>query len=267
MGRKVWGFTIAAPLFDQDPGGPPAPPAPPPAETVSMTKAELEAMIEGRVGAAVKAAKKNADPGISAEERKELDRLKKADEDRAREALAAKGNYDAALKSQEESIRKEYEPKLAKASETASQLQKRLEDKVIGQTVAEAAGSFNAVNPAQVRQLLASEFKMDDEFNATVVDDKGQQRFVAGKPMTPEQRVKEFLDQNPHLVRSTAGAGGGAGGGRTMTTGDASLIKQAEDKVKAAYDIALQSGTPVALAAHAKAQRELDALKAGKPAA
>jgi hypothetical protein len=237
---------------------------PPVDDKVSMTQAELDALITGRVSAAIKAAKKDA--GATSEERAELERLRKGEEERARKELEAKGNYEAALKSQEKSIRDEYEPKIKAADEKLGGMQKRLEDKVIGQTVSEAAGQFNAVNPAQVRQLLAAEFKMDDAYNAIVVDDQGNQRFVAGKPMTPEQRVKEFLDANPHLVRSTAGAGGGASGGRSVTTGDASAITAAEAEVKAAEQEALRTGSPRALQAHETAVKKLAALKAGKAA-
>lgn len=232
MGRRgfgIWGFTIALPLFDPDPPGPPAPPAD---EKVTMTKAELEEMITGRVGAAVKAATKGAG-GATPEEKAELERLRAAEEQRKRDELAAKGRYDEALKAQEESIRKEYDPKVSAEKERADRAHKQLEERVVGLAVVEAAGKLNAVNPAQVRQLIASQLKMDDDYNATVVDEKGNQRFIAGKPMTPEQLVKEFLDANPHLVRSTAGAGGGAGGGKSTTgTGDTTEIQAQEQKLK-----------------------------------
>jgi hypothetical protein len=238
MGKGIglWNI-IMAPYFDEGGGagaGAGAGAGGGEPEKVSMTKAELEALIEGRIGAAVKAATKNAGGGASAEEKAELERLRKAEEDRQREALAAKGKYDEALKSQEESIRKEYEPKITTEKERADKAHKQLEERVIGLAVVEAAGKLNAVNPAQVRRLIDNQLRMDDEYNATVVDEKGNQRFVAGKAMTPEQLVKEFLDQNPHLVRSTAGAGGGASGGKSTTGGgDASEAAKKEAEIKA----------------------------------
>lgn len=226
---------------------------------------ELEALVKGRVDSAVALAVKKAGGGTSDADKAELERLRKIEADRELKDKEARGQYDAALKSQEESIRKELEPKIQAEKDRADAAQKQLEAKVIGQSVAEAAGKMNAVDPAQVRQLLAADFRMDDRYEAIVVDGEGKQRFVAGKPMTPEQRVEEFLKANPHMVRSTAGDGGGAAGSKTAKTGDVSAIQAAEAKVKALEDEALRTGQPRALAAHAAAVKELAALK-GKSA-
>lgn len=226
-------------------------------KVVTMAKTELEALIKGRVAAATLLAKRKAEPDP------EVEAMRKRLEEIDRQELEKKGQYDAALKSQEESIRKEYEPKLTAAETKAKTAQEKLEERVVGLAVSDAAGKMNAVNPTQVRLLLAHDMKMNDSYEAIVVDEHGSQRFVAGKPMTPEQRVKEFLDQNPHMVRSTAGAGGGAGGGKSLVTGDVSAIQTAEAKVKTLADEALRSGTPKALIAHAAAVKELARLKAG----
>lgn len=233
------------------------------ADKVTMTNAELDALIKGRVDSAVALATKKKDPGTSEADKAELETLRKEREDRARAELEKKGQYDAALKSQEDSIRKEYEPKLTAETEKAKTAQAKLEEKVVGLAVSDAAGKLNAVNPEQVRRLLGSNVKMNDAYEAIVVDDAGAQRFVAGKPMTSDQLVKEFLDANPHLVRSTAGAGGGAGGGRSLTTGDATAIQTLEAKVKALADEATKTGSPRTLVAHEQAVKELAKLKAG----
>ena len=259
-GFSVWGVPVM--FFDGD-GGPPAPPAPPADYTVTMTKAELDTLIKGRIDSAVAAATKKAP---SPEALAELETLRNEKRQREQDELAKKGQYEAALKSQEDSIRKEYEPKLTAAEQRAKDVQTKLEDKVVGLAVSDAAGKLNAVNPEQVRRLLASDVRMNEQFEAIVVDAAGNQRFVAGKAMTPEQLVKEFLDANPHLVRSTAGAGGGAGGGRSVTSGDGSAIAAAEAKVKALAEEATRSGTPRALVAHEQAVKELNKLKAGAAA-
>jgi hypothetical protein len=259
MKRTLW-HGITQLYFDADPASGSGAPADPPADVVTMTQAELDALIKGRVGAAVAQATKKAP---SADALAELEALRKEKAASALKDLEAKGQYDAALKSQEESLRKEYEPKLTAAEQKAQTLQTKLEERVIGLSVSDAAGKMNAVNPEQVRRLLAAEFKMNDSFEPLVFGEDGSQRFVAGKAMTPEQRVKEFLDQNPHLVRSTAGPGGGAGGGRTTTTGDTSALVEAQAKVKAAEAEALKTGAPRALAVHAQAVRDLQRLQAG----
>jgi hypothetical protein len=192
---------------------------------------ELEALVKGRVDSAVALAVKKAGGGTSDADKAELDKLRKEQADRERAAQEAKGNYEAALKSQEKSIRDEYEPKVTAEKTRADTAHGELEKRVIGLAVSDAAGKLNAVNPAQVRQLIAGSLKMDDHYEAVVVDEEGKPRFVAGKAMTVEQLVKEFLDANPHLVRSSAGDGGGAGGEKDKG-GDASAIAQQEAVIK-----------------------------------
>jgi hypothetical protein len=205
-------------------------------EKVSMTQAELEALISGRVAAAVKQVEKKSGGGTSDEERKELDALRKEREARDLKDKEARGQYDAALKSQEESIRKEYEPKLTEAQESAKKLRERLLEKTIGVEVVNAAAKFNAVNPERVKRLLSHPgepigyIKPGEDDEPIVVDAQNNQRFVNGKPMTPEQLVKEYLDGNPNEVKSNAGDGGGAGDGKSKG-GDASPIAELEAEI------------------------------------
>lgn len=251
-------FGVMLPAFEGDGGGGGTGVE----DKVTLSNAELEKLIEGRVSSAVAlATKKAGQGGVSEAEKAELETLRKEREERDRKEKEARGQYDAALKSQEESIRKEYEPKLTEFETRAKAAHEKLEEKVVGVAVSDAAGRLNAVNPAQVRLLLARDFKMNDQYEAIVLDEQGNQRFLAGKPMTPEQRVKEYLDQNPHLVRSNGATGGGAGGGRTIATGDASAIAEAEAKVKALEAEVQATGSSRAITAHRKAFDELTALK------
>lgn len=242
MARRGFGFWgIGQPFFDEGGGGAGGGTGDGGAgggggtdDKVTMTSAELEALISGRIAAAVKKAQKSN--GVSDEERKELEQLRKEREERDRKDKEARGQYDAALKSQEESIRKEYEPKLAEAQEAAKKLRERLLEKTIGAEVVNAAAKYNAVNPERVKRILSQPgepvgyIKPGDDDEPIVVDAQGNQRFVAGKPMSPEQLVKEYLDQNPNEVKSTAGDGGGAGDGKSKT-GDASPIAELEAEI------------------------------------
>jgi hypothetical protein len=140
---------------------------------------------------ATKKAKKEAgeDPEVKA--------LREFKAEQDRKALERKGEYEKALASQRESLEKEWTPKLTAEQERATSWLSKLRENVVGLRLSDAAGKLNAVNPAQVRQLLDAHLKLDDNHDPIVVDDAGNPRFVGGKPMTPDQLVKEFLDAQP----------------------------------------------------------------------
>jgi hypothetical protein len=226
-------------------------------DKISLTKAELEGRIASAVALASKKAKREADesPDVKAMR----DRIAEID----RQELERKGEYEKALASQKDSLEKEWAPKLTAEQERANKLASKLRENVVGLRLSDAAGKLNAVNPGQVRQLLDTHLKLDDNHDPIVVDGQGNPRFVGGKPMTADQLVKEFLDANPHMVRAqNTGDGGGAGGGRTMADGTVTpelaklqaAVEQAEKDYK-------ETGSQRALAAFSKATRELDAAK------
>ena len=67
----------------------------------------------------------------------------------------------------------------------------------------QAASQFKSVNPEQVKSLLRNNVKLVNG-EVEVVDEAGQVRYSdAGKPLTPQELVKEFLDRNPHFVQAT----------------------------------------------------------------
>ena len=67
----------------------------------------------------------------------------------------------------------------------------------------QAASQFKSVNPEQVKSLLRNNVKLVNG-EVEVVDEAGQVRYSdAGKPLTPQELVKEFLDKNPHFVQAT----------------------------------------------------------------
>jgi hypothetical protein len=205
---------------------------------------------------ATKRAKKEAseDPEVKA--------LREFKAEQDRKELERKGEYEKALASQKESLEKEWTPKLTAEQERSNKLASKLRENVVGLRLSDAAGKLNAVNPAQVRQLLDAHLRLNDNHDPIVVDDAGNPRFVGGKPMSPDQLVKEFLDANPHMVRGVAGDGGGAGGGRTLTEGASSPeIAKIQAEVERAEKEYAATGSPRALAAFSKATRALTEAK------
>jgi hypothetical protein len=67
-----------------------------------------------------------------------------------------------------------------------------------------AAAKYSAVNAEQVRQLLQSNLRLNDEGDVEIVDNKGTVRYTdGGTPLSVDELVKEFLDTNPHFRSAT----------------------------------------------------------------
>lgn len=207
---------------------------------LSISEEEFEQRIVGRIKQAESTWKKaNTVSTLTAEERVELEQSRKDREEAKRKELESKGQYDAALKAQEESIRKPYEEQGKKSQERIDGLTGRLRTAIVTNSLLSAAAAGNAYDAKQVVALNERFVKLDDEFNPTVVDEHGQPRFVAGKPMTQEQLIAEFLTANPHMVKAPAGMqGGGASGGasrQNVQPTELDALEQAVKDAEAAY--------------------------------
>jgi len=63
-----------------------------------------------------------------------------------------------------------------------------------------AAATYKAVAPEQVKQLLANQVRLNDDGEVEVVDNTGKTRYSdKGKPLAVEDLVRDFLDANPHF--------------------------------------------------------------------
>lgn len=129
-------------------------------ETVSMTQAEIDALIADRIG---------------------RERKKYADYNDLKAAAAKLAEIEESQKTE-----------LQKATETAAQYQERLEalnsklrTQAVTSAITQAALAAGAVNPAQVVKLLDLEVEVDDDYN--IVTDV-------------EAAVTAFLTENPHLT-------------------------------------------------------------------
>lgn len=90
-----------------------------------------------------------------------------------------------------------------------------------------AAAELNAVSPSQVATLIRQNLKTDDNGNLSVVNAEGQPRLNAeGEPMTEKELIKEFLSNNPHLVKASGSSGAGSIGGTAFNAGSAKTIKR-----------------------------------------
>jgi hypothetical protein len=227
----------------------------------------VEAIVEERLGKARRTWEKQfGGPGAL----DELDRLRREEADRKRKEEEAKGNYERALASAEErwtSKEKSWQ------DERGTLLGKLREKTVRGAIIALAAD--RAYKPDQIADLLERRVQLDEAgYEPKVLGLDGKPAFVGGKPMTIDQLVNTFLDDNAHLAKAanTGGAGGAAGGASTADGGQhgagagAGGVSREIAEAKAAYEKAKElaeklGGTTEITAAH-KAKRELDKLEA-----
>ena len=128
------------------------------------------------------------------------------------------------VKKQEENALKEKEIKEAKSkSELEKLMQQRISEKDteilkykteikkerIDNSVLSVASKMNAVNPQQVVDLLKTDIKLNDDNRIEILDNNSNIRYnEKGELLTIEQRVKEFLDANPHFSQGSKSGSG-----------------------------------------------------------
>jgi hypothetical protein len=123
----------------------------------------------------------------------ELKQLKTQAESKKLEDAKKRGEFDKLM--QELATKKDQE------------IQKRdlvIRDYKINTPLLTAAANHKAVNADQVKALLASNIRLNDEGDVEVIDSKGSVRYTdKGKLLSVDDLVSEFLQQNPHFVAAT----------------------------------------------------------------
>ena len=79
----------------------------------------------------------------------------------------------------------------------------------IDNSVLSVASKHKAISPSQVVSLLKDDIKLNDDGRVEILDNNSNIRYNSkGELLTIEERVKEFLDANPHFRQgSLAGSG------------------------------------------------------------
>jgi hypothetical protein len=99
-----------------------------------------------------------------------------------------------------------------------------IRDFKLEQPLLNLAAQYRSVNPAQVKQLLRNNLRLNDDGEVEVVDDKGAVRYSdAGKPLSVEQYVQDWLQANPHFVSAAPATTTTQGGVRDMSPGPVDL--------------------------------------------
>lgn len=94
--------------------------------------------------------------------------------------------------------------KLAARDAEISKRDKIIEEFRLNTPVLDAAARYRAVAPEQVKQLIRNNLRLNADGEPEIVDREGKVRYDdAGRPLSVDSFVQEFLQQNPHFVQPT----------------------------------------------------------------
>src|SRR6056300_1316402 len=189
-------------------------------ETKTFKQDQLNNIIESRVMA----------------ERKKYEKKLQEEEKQKEELVKQKQVEEAKTKAEIEKIMQD---RLAEKEQELSAFKQQMKMEKVDKSILSVASSNRAVNPDQVVALLKSEIQLADDGRTEVLDNNGNIRYnEKGQPLTIEERVKEFLDSNPHFRQgSLSGSGSqnaiGGNSQQPINIGDLDLNNPADRKVYA----------------------------------
>ena len=172
----------------------------PKTESKSFTQEQLDNIVQARLMA----------------ERKKYERKMEEEEKQKTELLKQKQIEEAKSKSEIEKLMKE---RIAEKDTEILRYKNEIKKEKIDNSILSVASKNNAINPQQVVQLIEREVKLNDDGRIEVLDNNSNVRYnPKGELLTIEDRVKEFLDTNPHFRNATVqGSGSKASiGGNTV---------------------------------------------------
>ena len=181
---------------------------------------------------------------LEAEKNKYEKKLQEEESQKA-ELLKEQQLKEAKSKSEIEKIMQE------RLSEKDSELQKvkdQIKKEKVDNSILSIANKEKSINAQQVVALLKNEVKYNDDGRIEVVDNNSNVRYNSnGELLTIEDRVKEFLDSNPHFRQwSLSGSGSqSAIGGKTVkpfNLQDLDLTKPEDRKAYQEYRAKRDSG-------------------------
>ena len=193
-------------------------------ENKVFTAEQLEQIVQRRLERYKKTVSNKLD-GIDIEEAKKLLEEKKLKE---LEIAKQRGEFDKVLK---ETVSK----KDSKIQSLESEL-KRIR---IDETLVNVASGLKAVKPAEVKQLLRNNVRLNDQGSVEVINEDGTPRYSEkGEPMSVNDLVNEYLKNNPHHVMATQSGSGsqskiGGASPKQLKIGDLDLSNPNDRKVYA----------------------------------
>jgi hypothetical protein len=181
---------------------------------------------------------------LEAEKSKYEKKLQEEEKQKA-EILRQKQVEEAKTKADIEKIMQE---RIKEKEEEVLRYKTQIKKEKVDNSILSIASSNNAINPSQVVALLKEEVKYNDDGRIEVVDNNSNVRYnKSGQPFSLEDRVKEFLDSNPHFRKGSMSGSGSqsAIGGKTVkpfNLQDLDLSKPEDRKAYAEYRKKRDSG-------------------------
>jgi hypothetical protein len=189
-------------------------------ETKTFTQSQIDNMIASRVMA----------------ERNKYEKKIAEEETKKQELLKQKELEEAKSKQEVEKIMQQ---RLAEKEAEINKIKTEVKAERIDKQILAIASTNKAVNPDQVVSLLKSEVQLSEDNRVEVLDQNGNIRYnEKGQPLSVEERVKEFLDTNPHFRQgSLSGSGSqssiGGNSQKPRSIGDLDLNNPSDRKVYA----------------------------------
>ena len=189
-------------------------------EQKTFTQDQLNSIIESRVMA----------------ERRKYEKKIQEEENQKAELVKQEQLKEAKTKQDLEKIMQE---RLSEKEQEIQRIKNEMVAEKIDKQILAVASTNKAVVPEQIVSLLKSELQLADDGRVEVLDNNRNIRYnEKGQPLTVEDRVKEFLDTNPHFRQgSLSGAGSQSSiGGNSLqpkSIGDLDLNNPADRKVYA----------------------------------
>ena len=137
-----------------------------------------------------------------AKQQRQIDELKKAEE----EALKEKQIQEAKTKADLEKLMHE---RISAKDNELSKYKNMIKEEKVDNSIMSVASKNDAIAPSQVVSLLKNEVNYNDDGRIEILDNNNNIRYnPKGELLSIEDRVKEFLDANPHFRKgSLSGTG------------------------------------------------------------
>jgi hypothetical protein len=185
-------------------------------QTEAPTETKVEATQEVKE---MKFTQEQLDKVISSRleaERRKYEKKLQEEENQKAEILKQKQLEEAKTKQDLEKIMQD---RLSEKEQELNRYKNQIKKEKVDNSILSVASSNKAISPAQVVALLKDEVKYNDDGRIEVVDNNSNVRYNAkGELLTIEDRVKEFLDSNPHFRQGSLSGSGSqsAIGGKTV---------------------------------------------------
>tara|TARA_Y100000593_G_scaffold90452_1_gene176893 strand:- start:330 stop:1034 length:705 start_codon:yes stop_codon:yes gene_type:complete len=134
---------------------------------------------------------------------------------------AEKSKFNRQLEEQKKAEEEAQKEKAIKEAKTKADLEKLMQERIaskdaelqkmkldikkekIDNSLLSVASKYNAINPQQVTDLIKNQVRLSDDNRIEVVDNNNNIRYnPKGELFSIEERVKEFLEANPHFSAS-----------------------------------------------------------------